>query len=86
MFNIVPKDLPFKDISHAIKSLNTPFLKRFEVIDLFEDENLGSKNKSITIRFVLQSKQKSLTDEEINQTTALILTSLKQKFSIALKE
>ena len=83
---LVPKDLPFKDISHAIKSLNTPFLKRFEVIDLFEDENLGSKNKSITIRFVLQSKQKSLTDEEINQTTELILTSLKQKFSISLKE
>ena len=55
--------MPFKDISHAIKSLNTPFLKRFEVIDLFEDENLGSKNKSITIRFVLQSKKKSLTDE-----------------------
>ena len=78
--------MPFKDISHAIKSLNSPFLKRFEVIDLFEDENLGSKNKSITIRFVLQSKQKSLTDEEINQTTALILTLLKQKFSIALKE
>ena len=83
---LIPKDLPFKDISHAIKSLNSPFLKRFEVIDLFEDENLGSKNKSITIRFVLQSKQKSLTDEEINQTTALILTLLKQKFSIALKE
>ena len=83
---LIPKDLPFKDISYAIKSINTPYLKRFEVIDLFEDENLGSKNKSITIRFVLQSKDKSLTDEEINQTTALILSSLKQKFSIVLKE
>ena len=39
-----------------------------------------------TMEDLMEEKKSKLTDEEINQTTALILTLLKQKFSIALKE
>jgi len=81
---IVPKSLPFKEIKQAINSLNNPLIKQYNLIDIYSDEKLKDK-ESLTIRFVLQSDEKTLEEDDINSIISSILDVLKEKFSITLR-
>lgn len=81
---IAPKSLEYKDIKKAINSLNNPNIKQYNLIDIYSDEKLG-ENESLTIRFVLQSDEKTLEEEDITYIMNSILEVLKQKLSIGLR-
>jgi len=81
---LVPKSLPFKEIKQAINSLNNPLIKQYNLIDIYSDDKLKDK-ESLTIRFVLQSDEKTLEEDDINSIISSILDVLKEKFSITLR-
>jgi len=81
---LAPKSLPFKKIKQAINSLNNPLIKQYNLIDIYSDEKLGDK-ESLTIRFILQSDEKTLEEDDINSIISSILDVLKEKFSITLR-
>lgn len=81
---LVPKSLPFKEIKNAIDSLNNKLIKQYNLIDIYSDEKLG-ENESLTIRFNLQSDEKTLEEDDINSIINSILDTLKQKLSITLR-
>jgi phenylalanyl-tRNA synthetase beta chain len=68
----VDKNIEYKVIKDSIESLNIDDLKEFYPIDIFD---LGEEN-SLTIRFMIQNSQKTLTDEEINDIIAKIVQKL----------
>jgi phenylalanyl-tRNA synthetase beta chain len=84
---IVPKDMQFLQIKNVINSLNIKEIKQFNLIDIYSDENDKElKNKdSLTIKFVLQSKTKTLQDDDINTIMDQILTALNKKLNIGLR-
>jgi len=69
---VVDKTLNYSEIRKVINSLNIEDIVEFYPIDIFD---LGDKN-SLTIRFILQNKEKSLTDEEINGIITKIIDKL----------
>lgn len=81
---IAPKSLQYKEIKKAINSLNNPNIKQYNLIDIYSDEKLG-ENESLTIRFVLQSDEKTLEEEDITSIINSILDVLKQKLNIGLR-
>ncbi len=81
---IVPKDMEFKKIKEAINSLKNKTIKQYNLIDIYNDENLG-ENESLTIRFVLQDDEKTLEEEDITSTMNSILEVLKEKLNIELR-
>lgn len=81
---ITSKNLEFKEIKKAINSLNNPLIKQFNLIDIYSDEKLGEFD-SLTIRFTLQSDEKTLEDEDINLVINSILDVLKDKLNITLR-
>ncbi len=81
---IAPKTLEFKEIKKVINSLNNNLIKQYNLIDIYSDEKLG-ENESLTIRFTLQSDDKTLEDEDINQVINSILDALKEKLNITLR-
>ena len=81
---ITSKNLEFKEIKKAINSLNNPLIKQFNLIDIYSDEKLGEFD-SLTIRFTLQSDDKTLEDEDINLVINSILDVLKDKLNITLR-
>lgn len=81
---IAPKTLEFKEIKKVIKSLNNPLIKQFNLIDIYSDDKLG-EFESLTIRFTLQSDEKTLDDEDINLVINSILDALKDKLNITLR-
>ncbi len=81
---IAPKNMEFKEIKNLINSLNIELIKQFNLIDIYSDEKLGD-NESLTIRFTLQSDEKTLEDEDINQVINKILDALKNSLNITLR-
>ena len=81
---VTPKDLPYKEIAKVIDTLAIEEVKSHTIVDIYRDENLGS-NESLTIKFVLQSKTKTLEEDDIVSIMNIILTNLRDKLNITLR-
>jgi len=73
---VVEETLPFSHIAQSIATIESPLLKRFYPVDVYQDTSLGSQ-KSLTIRFYLQSMESTLSDEMIETLMQEILNTLK---------
>lgn len=57
-----------------------------KVFDVYEGESLPDGFKSIAIKIVYSSLEKTLKDEEINQVEKCILNSLNKQFNAVLRQ
>lgn len=82
---LIPKNMSFGRIRTLIEeSVQAEELVSFYPVDIYEDDSLG-ENKSLSIRFVLQSSQKTLQEEEITQIMESILSALKENLGVGLR-
>lgn len=81
---IADKNLEYSKIKQAINSVDNSLIKQYNLIDRYSDEKLGN-SESLTIRFTLQSDEKTLEDEDINQVINSILDVLKENLNITLR-
>ncbi len=81
---LVEKDVPYSKLNGAIDSLDLPLLKRHYVIDVYEDESIGS-SKSVTIRLFLQSGDATLSESEIEESIDAVLRVLDDKCQATLR-
>ena len=81
---IMPKDMPYEKVKAVINANATDELIRFYPVDKYSDETLGD-NMSLSIRFVLQSDEKTLEEEDITTAMETILAALKNELSIGLR-
>ena len=81
---LVDKEMSYAKIAEVLQAIVPKEVKRFYPIDTYEDESLGDK-KSITLRFAIQSDEKTLTEEEIGQIMESILHELQAKVGAKLR-
>ena len=65
-------------VIRAAEGADRKLIAGVTVFDLFESEALGSGKKSLAIEVVLQPTEKTLTDEEIDATSAKIVTAVEK--------
>lgn len=84
---VIDKNLEFKYIENIIENSRTMYLKSYEIIDIFEGFEKLSDKKSITIRFILGSNEKTLTGDEINSCINNLITNFeKSKYNIVVRK
>ena len=81
---IMPKDMSYEKVKTVISSSDINNLVRFYPVDRYSDESLGD-DMSLSIRFVLQSNEKTLEEEDITSSMDSILESLKSELGIGLR-
>ena len=81
---VIDENISAKELMDTIKALDIDMLKDFYIIDIYQDEKLGS-NKSITLRFYIQSMEKTLKDKDINKITSNLIKQLEEKFDATLR-
>ena len=81
---ITPKNMDYKDIKNTINNINIEEIKQFNLVDIYSDEKLGD-NDSLTIKFVLQSENKTLEEDDITTIMDKILSQLNEKLNIGLR-
>jgi phenylalanyl-tRNA synthetase beta chain len=65
---VIDNDVQFKDILNLTRKTERKLIKKVDVFDLYEGENLGKNKKSYSVKFILEDKEKTLTDKVIDKT------------------
>jgi len=81
---MMPKEMSYEKVKETISASNIPNLIRFYPVDKYTDDTLG-ENMSLSIRFVLQSDEKTLEEEDITGVMDKILEILNSSLGIGLR-
>jgi len=75
---VIDKSMGYYEVAKVINALDLPMLKDVYPVDIYEDEKLGDK-KSLTIRFFIQSMERTLEDSDIEGVINTIMTTLEKE-------
>jgi phenylalanyl-tRNA synthetase beta chain len=75
---VVPESLSFSEIHTVLSNIDTPLLKQFYPVDIYQDEALGEQ-KSVTVRYFIQSMEGTMSDKMIDGVMQEVLQALEQK-------
>lgn len=81
---VVDKSIPYYRLKETISNLNIPIIVSFYPLDIYRDDNL-KESISLTIRFELQSHQKTLEEKDIASVMDQILEALVQNHKVILR-
>lgn len=82
---VVKKEVRVGDIVNAIKKCSKSIIRSVEVFDVYTGEHVAEDSKSIALSILFQSKEKTLTDQEINELHHKILEVLKKEWNAELR-
>jgi len=81
---VIDKSLSYYKVAQILNRLEIPLLKESYPVDIYEDEKLGDK-KSLTVRFFIQSMEKTLEDNDIEIVMAEIMNALESNCNAELR-
>ena len=81
---VIDKSLNYFEVAKVLNALDIPTLKDTYPIDIYEDEKLGDK-KSLTVRFFIQSMEKTLEDADIEGVMSEIMSALASEYKAELR-
>ncbi|NOQ30456.1 MAG: phenylalanine--tRNA ligase subunit beta [Helicobacteraceae bacterium] len=81
---VLPSTINYKSVADVIESSRSKELVRFYPVDKYEDETLGDSS-SLTLRFVLQSREKTLEEDDITSSMSGVLDALKNELGLNLR-
>jgi phenylalanyl-tRNA synthetase beta chain len=75
----VPPSVEWDEIHALALQIDSPLIIRIDCFDTFSKEVDGAKKTSYAFRFVLQSQERTLTDDEANEIAERMYSLLKEK-------
>ena len=83
---LVDQQITSQRVSDLILKAGKPLLNRVELYDHFEGKKIQSDKKSLTFALSFQSKDRTLSDEEVNPVFQTIIQKLKTEVDASLRE
>jgi phenylalanyl-tRNA synthetase beta chain len=81
---VMPSSMAYTMIENVINANKSAEVIRFYPVDRYQDASLGD-DVSLTIRFVLQSMEKTLEEEDITSSMQSVLGALESELGLALR-
>jgi len=81
---LISKAVSYETIKTVIEKHRSAQVRRFYPVDRYVSETLGDQ-MSLTLRFVLQSEDKTLEEEDITTAMESILNGLKEELGVSLR-
>jgi phenylalanyl-tRNA synthetase beta chain len=76
---VVDMQTSYETLENVLRSCGSKILRSFELIDVYEGEQVGSSKKSITFSLEFASDEKTLTDAETNDALKKIIRDLQNE-------
>ena len=73
------------EIIKLIKTTNSKLIKSVKVFDSYEGEKISENKKAVGFEVTIQSNEKTLTDDEINEISDNIISKVKEKYDAKLR-
>ena len=82
---VVSKEISSDELIHSIQSLKQNDLIEVNLFDVYEGEHIEQGSKSVALNLTYQSKEVTLTDEQLAEKVSKIVGHLETKFSAKLR-
>ncbi len=76
---IVAKEVKAQDLINVISKLDQKLISNINVFDIYEGENIPENKKSIAISVTIQSTEKTLNDNDLENINNLIIKTVESK-------
>ena len=76
---IVAKEVKAQDLITAVSSVDQKLISNIKVLDVYEGENIPENQKSIAISVTIQSSEKTLNDNDLENINNLIIKTVENK-------
>ncbi|BBI32181.1 phenylalanine--tRNA ligase subunit beta [Cohnella abietis] len=83
---VVNRDVSGGALTEAITAAGGPLLESVKVFDVYTGDRIGNDKKSVALALVYRHGDRTLTDEEVTEAHALVLTQLEQSFGAELRK
>ncbi len=75
---LISKNINAQRLVDAIKNTDTSMIKKINIFDVYEGENIPSDKKSIALKVTIQSDEKTLNDNELKDISNRIIKSVEE--------
>ena len=82
---VVSNEVSADDLIHSIKTLKQADLIEVNLFDVYEGDHIQKGSKSVALNLTYQSKEVTLTDEQLAEKVSKIVTHLETQFSAKLR-
>ena len=76
---IVNKEIKAQDLINAVSSVDQKLISKIKVFDVYEGENIPENQKSIAISVTIQSSEKTLNDNDLENINNSIIKTVENK-------
>jgi len=76
---IINKNFKSQELVNIIKSVDDKLIKLVRVFDVFEGENIPEGKKSLAVNVTIQSEEKTLDENDLDNINKLIISSVETK-------
>ncbi len=81
---VLPDSISYDELAKVIHTNKSSEIVRFYPVDKYKDDSLGD-NSSLSLRFVLQSLEKTLEEDDITSSMSGVLDAMKNELGIELR-
>lgn len=77
---VIPEDVTAGEIESAIRAMRLPLLTRLALFDVYTGDQIGPGRRSLAWGLTFQAPDRTLTDAEVNDLHARIVTEIAKRF------
>jgi len=82
---VIEKHVRFSDIEKLAFANGRQLLRKVNLFDVYEGENIGKDKKSYAVSFILQDEQKTLTDKEIDKFMNRLIEAFERELNAVIR-
>lgn len=83
---VVDKDLAAGELLESIKKVGANHVVDLHLFDVYQGDNLPSDKKSLALAIILQAEDRTLEEQDVNDSVATVVENLKSEFSAVLRD
>ena len=83
---VVDKSVTFESIRNLIRDVSGKIITDILLFDVYTGENIDSGRKSLALGLILQEKSHTLTDKEVDEVVATVISRLGDDLGANLRE
>ena len=83
---VIDKSVHFEEIRKISLQLEQSLIRRINVFDVYEGENIGDGKKAYTVSFFLQDDEKTLTDKVIDKTLNRLMQGFESQLGAMIRK
>ena len=82
---MLDKNFKVQELIEIISNVDKELIKSVKVFDVYEGANIPEDKKSIALNVVVQSLEKTLTEDDLDKINQLIISAVESKTSAKIR-